>query len=571
MSLRIVKRRSVQQVICVFLAFAMATTPTMNSWAQVTGTTKVTLAGEAAAAAGVLDTKYIAPGAAVVIAFRPAQLMKSPSSELLPVEVATAAGLKYLGIDPANVEQVTACVDPSNPTMPSFAVAVKFVQPLTGLQLPDDLKAHTKPDQLNGKKYLKSEQPMLPSFYAPDKQTLLIAPDETLKSLIGPPAPAKVSLPFLDRVRKVRSDNDLYAAVDLATLRPFIQMGLMQAQRDMPPEAMPFVDAVNKLSAVELTLNLSKAAPSSLIVHANGEAAAKEVEIVLADAVEKAREKMRADMAPQAASDDPVERSVAQYMERVSGKWTESFIPKRDGSTFTIFRVEGASTPQQQYANVAVVGILIALLLPAVQAAREAARRNQSINNMKQIMLALFNHESANRQFPAHAVYSKEGKPLLSWRVKILPYIEEQALYEQFHQDEPWDSEHNKSLIAKMPAVYRNPNAQLGNGKTNYLAVVGKECFMDGTEKPVQLKSITDGTSKTIALVEADLEKAVEWTKPDDFNYDATNPTAGLGQVRPGGWIAAIADGSVQFISSEIDPNIVKAMFTRNGGEVINQ
>jgi hypothetical protein len=566
MSRRAFNRGLAKRLICVVLAFSMATGPSMILQAQVN--TKV--AAPADARTGTIDTTHIPPGAAVVAVLRPAQLMNSPASELLPVEVATAAGLKHLGIDPAKVAEVTASVDPSNPSMPSYVVALKFIEPITGVTLPNKLRAHAKPDELNGKKYLKSEQPMLPSFYSPDKQTLIIAPDETLKRLVDKPVGGQAG-PFFERVRNVKAGNDLYVAVDIATLRPFIQLGLMQAQRNMPPDARPFVESINKLSAAELTLNLSKPGASSLVVHANDEAAAKDVETVLADGVEKAREKMRIDMAPQMASDDPVERSFAQYMERVSGRWAETMVPKREGRTFTIFRLDGTNSQQQQLATTAVIGVLVALLLPAVQAAREAARRNHSMNNMKNIMLAFHNHHDTKRGFPAHAIYNDEGKPLLSWRVQILPYIEQQELYAQFHLDEPWDSEHNKALIARMPEVYKNPNAKLDDGKTNYLAVVGKECFMDGTEKGVQIQHVTDGTSNTIAVVEADLDKAVEWTKPDDFQFDPNNPTAGLGHVRPGGWIAGFVDGSVQFISSGIDPNIVKAMFTRGGGEVVNR
>src|SRR5262245_66309297 len=101
---------------------------------------------------------------------------------------------------------------------------------------------------------------------------------------------------------------------------------------------------------------------------------------------------------------------------------------------------------------------MLALLLPAVQAAREAARRNQSINNMKQITLGMQNHFTAKQTFPAPG--GAPGASQLSWRVHILPFIEEEALYKEFHLDEPWDSPHNKALIAKMPAVFRNPRSE---------------------------------------------------------------------------------------------------------------
>jgi hypothetical protein len=83
----------------------------------------------------------------------------------------------------------------------------------------------------------------------------------------------------------------------------------------------------------------------------------------------------------------------------------------------------------------------------------------------------------------------------------------------------------------------------------------------------MHLKNVTDGTSKTIAFVEADPAQAVEWTKPDDLEFNAADPKAGLGNVRPGGWQAAFCDGSVQFIADAIDPQLIAALFTRAGGE----
>jgi hypothetical protein len=118
-----------------------------------------------------------------------------------------------------------------------------------------------------------------------------------------------------------------------------------------------------------------------------------------------------------------------------------------------------------------------------------------------------------------------------------------------------------------MPAVFQNPNLVTEPGKTNYLAVVGTDCAFNGTKDGLKMQDITDGTSKTIAIVEADADQAVEWTKPDDWEYAAENPKAGLGTLRQGGWNAALCDGSVHFISNSLDVETLKAMFTRAGGE----
>ena len=162
------------------------------------------------------------------------------------------------------------------------------------------------------------------------------------------------------------------------------------------------------------------------------------------------------------------------------------------------------------------------------KSAREAARRAQSMNNLKQIGLAMHNYHDARRPFPPAFKADKDGKPLLSWRVLILPYLEEDELYQQFHLDEPWDSEHNKKLIDKMPDVYKSPNSSLaGEGKTNYLTVRGEKTIFSGG-KGARIADIADGTSNTIMVVEAADEKAVPWTKPDDFEYDENNPLKGL-------------------------------------------
>lgn len=212
-------------------------------------------------------------------------------------------------------------------------------------------------------------------------------------------------------------------------------------------------------------------------------------------------------------------------------------------------------------------GVGVGLLLPAIQAAREAARRQVSMNNMKQIGLAMHNYNFANKTFPPAYKTDKDDKPLLSWRVLILPYLGEEKLYKQFKLDEPWDSDHNKQLVAKMPAVYRNPNSTVADqGKTNYLTPRGEKTAFPGA-KGMTIADITDGSSNTFLTLEVSDDNAVEWTKPDDFEYDDSDPLKGLVGLRSGGFLAGLADGSVRFIAATTDTAILVALFTRNGGE----
>ncbi len=122
----------------------------------------------------------------------------------------------------------------------------------------------------------------------------------------------------------------------------------------------------------------------------------------------------------------------------------------------------------------AVAPLAAAMLLPMAQSARAQARRAQSVNNLKQIALAMHNLHDVNNHFPPQAIVDDDGKPLLSWRVAMLPYLEQQDLYNEFKLDEPWDSEHNKALIPRMPAVFAIPGAAKPEpGKTFYRGFSG--------------------------------------------------------------------------------------------------
>jgi prepilin-type processing-associated H-X9-DG protein len=186
---------------------------------------------------------------------------------------------------------------------------------------------------------------------------------------------------------------------------------------------------------------------------------------------------------------------------------------------------------------------------------------------LKQIGLAMhIGHDVANK-FPGD-IYSSDGKPLLSWRVAILPYVEQQALYEQFHLDEPWDSEHNLKLAEQMPPIFVHPGMLTPPGTTVYQRPVGENLLMFGSQS-MTLRQIIDGTSYTILAVETVGEMAVPWTKPADLEIDLDNPLSGLANGGRGGFNTLFADGSVRFIADAVDPSIFKALLTRDGGEVV--
>jgi hypothetical protein len=221
------------------------------------------------------------------------------------------------------------------------------------------------------------------------------------------------------------------------------------------------------------------------------------------------------------------------------------------------------SASVQHKIDVATVGVVV---VEAVQKVREAAARTQSQNNLKQLALAMHNYHDANGRFPPQATYDKNGKPLLSWRVMLLPYLDQMDLYKQFHLDEAWDSEHNRKLLERMPKLFASPlqdEKSLKEHGTHYEGFVGKGAIFEGKEG-VKISDIVDGTSNTIMCVEA--SKAVPWTKPEDIPFDPANPLPKLGFPRTSGFSAAMCDGSVRMISHKISKETLRNAIMRNDG-----
>jgi RNA polymerase sigma factor (sigma-70 family) len=206
----------------------------------------------------------------------------------------------------------------------------------------------------------------------------------------------------------------------------------------------------------------------------------------------------------------------------------------------------------------------------AIAKIKAATDRMRSQNNLKQIALAMHNYlATSGDRFPAHAIYSKDGKPLLSWRVAILPFIEEDHLYKQFKLDEPWDSEHNKKLLARMPKVYAPVNDRKTKepNMTFYQVVVGTGTVFSPQGKGMRIVEITDGTSNTLLVAEA--AEAVPWTKPEDLSFNGKTPPK-VGGLFDDIFNVALCDGSVRSLPKKVDPEMFKALITAQGGEVID-
>lgn len=253
---------------------------------------------------------------------------------------------------------------------------------------------------------------------------------------------------------------------------------------------------------------------------------------------------------------------------------------RRDADSRTSRR--GLSTKDVLIA-VVIIAILVALLYPSLNGHPGATRRSTCKNNLKQFAVALHNYHDEYGSFPPAYVIDKDGRPLYSWRVLILPEIDQQPLYERLHLDEPWDSPHNRPLLDVDIPLYRclsdvkaaeESGSEVATGMTNYLAVVGPDTVWPAPSL-CRFDEITDDQSTTIVVVEV-ANSGIHWAEPRDLHVTQmarrVNPAAGMGlsSRHTSGTHVLRVDGSVRWIADDTPPEQLRAMLTRAGGEVID-
>ncbi len=491
------------------------------------------------------DLALVPPDATAFVRIRVAELMKSDFvksiKQLLGGDFDTAEKemTKELGIRLADIENVTVVVlsmqgPPIGEPPPVLAAVATSVavdrNKLLGKTMPNAVERTHQ-----GRTYYLKEPGDAAVHFVSDR-LVLIGTENAVKRFLE--SGIKAGPGRLDAALKAATES--HHVVAGAQLPDWIE----KEMRDAPlPPPLDFLKPLLEMQSATVTLDLGKELVYDVRLAYADKSKAKDAAEALKKGVDMVRQQLR--MLPN-AGDEPMAAMLKQ---------TDKFF---DGVTIEQQETEVVVNTRFDSAT------YVALLVPAVQKVREAANKVTSANNLKQIGIAIHDYEADHRRFPPQAITNKEGKPLLSWRVEILPYVEQQGLYKQFKLDEPWDSTHNKALLEKMPKVYLHPAANIKEpGMTHYQAFAGPKTVFEPNQK-IGFSSLLDGSSNIVMLIDAG--EPVPWTKPEDLTYDPKKPLPKLGRLFSTGFNALFCDGHVRTIDHDIDQKFLRQIIERDDG-----
>lgn len=412
-----------------------------------------------------------------------------------------------------------------------------------------------------------ADAPGDPLFYEVDRgpfAALFLVDDRTL--LFIPQSAEFAGMALLAATLKKNATGPLADAISEASKHTFaagINLApLFRLMERTPPELAPYTALFAARTAV-VTGDLATGAKLKLTLTFDDAAKAKRAAPVLEEGFAAVAEKLGAAAVDWKDSNRPSEKGLAPFGALLAGALKKASVKASDATVVANLEMDAGPAAAKAVGD----------LITAVQSRKKMEART---NNLKQIGLALHSYHDAIGRFPAN-VYGPNGEMLLSWRVQILPYLEEDNLFKQFKLDEAWDGPTNKALIERMPKVYQAPDREVVKGQTYYQGFIGPDArkpqpkgvfgnawLQGGLKNGIAMTSIADGTSNTLAVVEA--RNGIIWSKPDDLPFGGAVPA--LGEKGADRAPALRFDGSTMLFPNGLTAEQFWPYVTVNGGEV---
>jgi Protein of unknown function (DUF1559)/BlaR1 peptidase M56 len=557
------RRRSLALTIVALGVAGLALAGVRGPAGSAAALARQTPSPKAKAGSEAFDLSLVPPDAGMIIVARPASLLAKPEFGALDALIGPNGDLtKHLGVRPDQVEQVvliwlrTVAPNRANVTLPPPSVIVVRTTAAHELKaITDDLVAKRPQEATHlGETYTRTADANDgAAYYRPDDRTLVIGTRESALKQYFSSRLIRSQGHAWDDAMAALGGGQIGMAIDSAFLAQ--ALGPVLSQPNAAAQLEMFSPLWVNAHAHALVLNGTKGVSLEYAGACNSDEGTgqvtKTVEAMLTLAQNALPGLRRA--APEGAP--PIAELIAMAEDGLRSAKVE-----RDGR---IVRLRAS-------ANRELVATVKNIVAPSVQASRSAARRTQSMNNLRQLALAIHNYAAAHdNKFPPAVVIGPDGKTPHSWRVELLPYLEQDALYNRYKMDEPWDSPANREVLNARPALFAFPGADINATDACYFVLRGPQTIFAKDGQGMSFNEISDGLSNTILFVEA--KRSIPWTKPEDIPAEPGKPVPKLGgfQIESAGFNAAIADGSVRFIKDSINPDMLRALSTRAGGEVI--
>ncbi|MCC7333628.1 MAG: DUF1559 domain-containing protein [Pirellulaceae bacterium] len=515
-------------------------------------------------------TPLLPAGTFAAVTMDPAAIMRNESLKQFPREMATSFLMDVTGVDPNQVQSAVGFI--CLPIAPNMVNAGILLKPIAGANLDVQLPGVFREVISNRTTYKKRSDEEGVCFATLPSGVLVAGTENAVQQVLGRFEQIAQDSATENSVAEKPTSNAEVVSADLLASHgrgelfftwdtskvQSILAEVLSAAPGLPEELEPLKSLATRVASMNVTLSLAKAPLFQVRIRPSKESSAAEIHSIVQPAFLFGLNELKAEIdrsvATSSAGSGATEATNAYVLRMLQDIYNSA------GPTIQADEVVATLESFQS--------VYPALLLPAIEGARNAAAQTSDSNNLKQIALAMHNFNDTYSHLPLRGGKSPTTAHGLSWRVHILPFLGELELYEQFHLDEAWDSEHNRSLVERMPSVYAGTRPEIPPGRTNLLTIDSPDSVITN-DTSVRLVDITDGMSNTVMLVEADADRAVIWTQPEDLAFDAEDPMAGLGNARGSGFHVALSDGAVVLLPSDLPPQTMAALVTRAGGEVV--